>query len=182
MFWSHISQRDRWPESFWGQLPCLDLVPGYRYHSRGQSVLSPVVETTPTLLRSRMGNHPASAPRFAKVRADDKNWGSAPDSRRFCEKPTSLIRIRVEQSNSSRHGWFDRPSFRVPHEAWIAAPPCGDRPWPLPLEQTNEERQRSIRLKGQIIRLTPADPGSMCRPECLVWSLHMRLLLHFRDW
>ena len=126
---------------------------GMRGHK--SSVLSPVVETTPTLPRSRMGNRPASAPRSAKVRADDKNWGSAPHSRRLCETPTRtlmprrlqlvrprsatggfclhhrsavvtigslsrtalLIRIRVGQSNSSRHGWFDRPSFRVPHEA-----------------------------------------------------------------
>jgi len=125
---------------------------GMRGHK--SSVLSPVVETTPTLPRSRMGNRPASARRSAKVRADDKNWGSAPHSRRLCETPALLIRIRVGQSNSSRHGWFDRPSFRVPHEAWIAAPLCGDRPWPLPLEQTNGERQRSIRLKRDLSKAT----------------------------
>jgi hypothetical protein len=41
---------------------------------------------------------------FAKVRADDKNWGSAPYSRKLCETPAWLIRIKVGLSNSSRHG------------------------------------------------------------------------------
>ena len=90
-------------------------VGGMRGHK--SSVLSPVVETTPTLPRSRMGNRPASAPRSAKVRADNKSWGSAPHSRRLCETLALLIRIRVGQFNSSRHEWFDRPSFRVPDEA-----------------------------------------------------------------
>jgi len=142
-------QHDRWPDRSGGQLPS---------HFRGATAANrssrPSLKTTPPLPRSRMGNRPASTPRSAKVRADNKSWGLAPHSWRLCETPALLIRIRVGQSNSSRHGWFDRPSFRVPHEAWIAAPLCGDRPWPLPLEQTNGERQRSIRLKRDLSKAT----------------------------
>jgi hypothetical protein len=58
-----------------------------------------------------MGNRPASGLRFAKVRADDKNWGSAPHSQRLCEKPAWSGRI-LHSTDLQQHpgnGWQGKP-------------------------------------------------------------------------